>query len=787
MPQTHTQEEMLKALRDHFEKTLEIPIKGKWEGSPSFSTIIRAFGSWSEALKQAGIDKDGLRKEKLITEMQKTVADLGGIVPSANDWGRNCYKPSSTFLVKIFGTWNNALLAAGLTPKPEMKSSVTEEDVLTAFKNYVGRYKIRPKVDDWREKDLQPSYTEIIRIYGTWDDALRIIELNVNATREECLQALQKFENSKGSSPFVKEWNDGNYWPSSSQIIRMFGTWNDALRIVQEVCEIIDPKDQNTLAKKECLRALLNFKIEHKKWPSAGIWRTNKLQPPASQIIQLFVKWAEALKAAKELEKSEDEIGENDEKFDQDEKLCESAERLKAGDGPHSDSNTLEFTIFQPVIYKPYLERPNLFTIKEFVSELKLPMEFFYVDEYWDAWRNPSKFIFVDEELLSWLGYGGEYKNQRQHALKNLKSNFRAEYDFVYQGTLKSASVLGAERRGQNEKLLAVTYPCLLQWTMGMATSRGREIRQQAAAQQMLFKIYSEYQSDWHARRQQLLVDAVKEENVKLRRSNARYEKKHDYVMFNIEDASYYVFSYGRRCQKDCILNHLRKHGIAIRNKRGSGPLDQRLKTHRTTFKWLMLELIITAPPGCIEILEKAMEEKFGANLNPNNSEVFEQVSLTALKDTAISMLNAICPDKYQVISQETIDAYNQDVDLLIKEGIEPIEEESKEESEEEVKENKNDSKDKYNDEKHPIINISANPNGNDNNVNVNVNIQVDLSELRSLLKDLETFTNKKLDSLLSKYDIPKHGNKDKKIEKLKSYINSKISEGAAIANKFGT
>lgn len=144
--------------------------------------------------------------------------------------------------------------------------------------------------------------------------------------------------------------------------------------------------------------------------------------------------------------------------------------------------------------------------------------------------------------------YEGEYKNKRQHALKNLKSNFREKYDFIYQGTLKSASVLGAERRGQNEKLLAVTYPCLLQWTMGMSTSRGREIRRQAAAQQMLFKIYSEYQLDWQARQQQLLLDTIKEENVKLKRSNARYEKRHDYTKFNIEDAAYYVFSYGRRC-----------------------------------------------------------------------------------------------------------------------------------------------------------------------------------------------------------------------------------------------
>lgn len=446
---------------------------------------------------------------------------------------------------------------------------------------------------------------------------------------------------------------------------------------------------------------------------------------------------------------------------------------------------SLDLLNFQPDIYKPFLDRPTLLTIKELVHELKFPIEYFRVDEYWDAWKNPGKFRVVDKELLDYLGYTGTHSHQREAALRNLQSNFKAGTDFINRGHV-DATVIGAEKHPKRSKMIAVSYFCLLQWQMSIQTVRGNEIRRQAAAQQMLTRLYSEYQADWQRRQHQLILETkdlllktAERENTHLKKANARYEKRHDYIKFNIEDAAYYVFSYGRRCQKDCILNHLRKHGIAIRNKKGSGPLDKRLRTHRTTFKWLMLELIIVASPEYIEALETAMEAKFGANLNPNSSEVFEHVSLTALKDAATSMLNVMCLDKYQIISQETIDAYNQDVDLLIKEGIEPIEEE-------EIKEDKNESKDKYNDEKHPIINISANPNGNDNNVNVNVNIQVDLSELRSLLKDLETFTNKALDSLLIRYDIPKHGNKDKKIEKLKTYINSKISEGANIANKFG-
>lgn len=180
-----------------------------------------------------------------------------------------------------------------------------------------------------------------------------------------------------------------------------------------------------------------------------------------------------------------------------------------------------------------------------------------------------------------------------------------------------------------------------------------------------------------------------------------------------------------------------------------------------------MLELVIVSSPECIEALEKSMEVKFGANLNPNSSEVFEQVSLSALKEAAISLLNVMCPDKYQIISHEIIDAYNQDVDLMIKEGIEPIEDEETEIEENKIENEIKECENGSNDEKHPIIYAPSNPSINEND-NVNINIRIDLSELK-------TFTIKKLDSLLEKYNIPKHGNKDKKIEKLKNYFDSEI------------
>ena len=430
----------------------------------------------------------------------------------------------------------------------------------------------------------------------------------------------------------------------------------------------------------------------------------------------------------------------------------------------------LDLSSFQTTLYQPLLEITELLTVKEFVGRLELPMEMFRVDEYWDGFKHPAKFMVVDKAMLDWLGYEGSLKNQRVGALKNLRSNFEAGVDYLYEGCLEAALLIGLDRQPKRAKLLAVSYPCLLQWSMMIQTARGNEIRKQAVAQQLLFRLYMEYQTEFQSKKQLLMIEEQQERielernaNKKLKRSLATYQKAHRYVKFSL-DSAYYGFSYGRRCAEQCILHHLIKHGIAINNKQGSGPIDVRLKTHRTTFKWLIVEFIFTAPPVAIEALEVAMEAKFGKNLNPQSSEVFEKVSVNVLKTAAIALLEMICPGEWSEISRDKIVEYNEDVDYMIKEGIDPVEEDD---SVEENGKHPQASMIQFNDD-HSSINI-------DNSIHTH--IHVDLERFESLLKALESFTIKQLDPLLTEFGVSKHGNRAKKIEKLRDFCAAKIKD----------
>jgi hypothetical protein len=246
---------------------------------------------------------------------------------------------------------------------------------------------------------------------------------------------------------------------------------------------------------------------------------------------------------------------------------------------------------------------------------------------------------------------------------------------------------------------------------------------------------------------------------IKLKKSLANYEKKHTHVKFNVTEPTYYLFDYGALCNDGCRLKNFNKHGITIKKGENGNKyltLDGRLRTHRTTFPMLRLNFAVTAPEFFIIMIEKIMEEKYGIQLNPSNHELFESLDvINDIKKTVINFLENMCPGKYKIIEQELIDKYNEDISLTIKEESKII-----------------------NNINNSTTNNNNSTTNNDNstiNNNTHIHIEVDLEELKILLKELSGFKIKKLDEYLEKFKIAKHGDKLKKMDKLKKYINSKM------------
>ncbi len=103
------------------------------ETHPSSSTIVQqsshpgaAFRSWADAIEAAGFprphvgvygDREHWTPERIIRTIQAW-NDEHGAPPTMDDWkGTKQGRPTAGCVVSHFGTWNNAISAAGLPPR----------------------------------------------------------------------------------------------------------------------------------------------------------------------------------------------------------------------------------------------------------------------------------------------------------------------------------------------------------------------------------------------------------------------------------------------------------------------------------------------------------------------------------------------------------------------------------------------------------------------------------------------------------------------------------------------
>ena len=116
-----TKEEALAALRSWIREHGGIPRSEDWTagaGRPGRMTLVRLFGSWREALIAAGVDDPPGRRWtrcEALESLCKWMAVHGQ--PVFNDWcpaPPGC--PSRSTLQLLFGSWSAAMQAAGGTP-----------------------------------------------------------------------------------------------------------------------------------------------------------------------------------------------------------------------------------------------------------------------------------------------------------------------------------------------------------------------------------------------------------------------------------------------------------------------------------------------------------------------------------------------------------------------------------------------------------------------------------------------------------------------------------------------
>jgi len=176
-PTTYTNEQLIEILQKLAEELGRTPTAKSMQERkdlPSDSMYLRRFGSWKNAIKAAGLSMDDFNKQytdrQLIENLQNIAEELGR-TPTASDLlGRE--GPSNRAYSHRFGSWNDALEVAGLTENDTRKWYVTDEQLLKPLRELAKKLGHTPSLRESRDCKDTPSEPTYIRRFGSWSKAV---------------------------------------------------------------------------------------------------------------------------------------------------------------------------------------------------------------------------------------------------------------------------------------------------------------------------------------------------------------------------------------------------------------------------------------------------------------------------------------------------------------------------------------------------------------------------------------------------------------------------------------
>lgn len=264
---------------------------------PSASAYKGRFKTYNNAVLLAGLKPNFLRvymDNDTMLDCLKNFAEELGHTPNTKEVDANKKLPSAATYIARFGSFNRALVLAGLkarkTPKSVRAQKVlfkTKEDVIIALQKLhqkKGEMLYRADLD---EDEKAPTYGTIRRFFPDFNSALiaaGIVGEVVPPTKQEVIQLMQlKYHECGDRTPTTLEIKYDKRFPCKPAIDRMFGSHNNLVRAAG--LEVNKPASYP----KGTIKLLLEEKAkELGHWPTMKEIDLDSSLPSTTTIRRLF-------------------------------------------------------------------------------------------------------------------------------------------------------------------------------------------------------------------------------------------------------------------------------------------------------------------------------------------------------------------------------------------------------------------------------------------------------------------------------------------------------------------
>jgi superfamily II DNA or RNA helicase len=201
-------------------------------GIISPSVYRKRFGSFNEAMILAGLTVNNRRysKEELLEDM-KNIANKLGRAPTTPEYDKLGIA-SGAIMVNAFGTWNKAVKASGLNP---VREYATREGIKNDVRNCIEKLGRVPTLSEYVEigKWSRQTMTPYWKSFGTLIrelgyEPIKNQRIEADLLKQDLLEVYKKL----GRPPSVKEYlKHGKF--SRKGFYRIFGSWSDALKSIE--------------------------------------------------------------------------------------------------------------------------------------------------------------------------------------------------------------------------------------------------------------------------------------------------------------------------------------------------------------------------------------------------------------------------------------------------------------------------------------------------------------------------------------------------------------------------
>jgi Homing endonuclease associated repeat len=242
---------------DHFENTKMTFLHFSKHSQISLYFVIKHFDSWENALNEAEIYSFSSIKEyqekTIIKELRRVYFDhFEDTTMSFKDFHVHS-KMGIKLIIKIFGTWLNALKQAELNCSK--RSSHDKESIITELKRVYFEYfeNTRMTIENYRLHS-KISYQIVIKHFGSWENALNKAQINcrpkiIQIDKQIIIATLrqvyfQYFENTRMTIENYRLHSKISY----DTVIKYFDSWENALNQAQINCmPSIDPNEKENI------------------------------------------------------------------------------------------------------------------------------------------------------------------------------------------------------------------------------------------------------------------------------------------------------------------------------------------------------------------------------------------------------------------------------------------------------------------------------------------------------------------------------------------------------------